>query len=157
MIRSFDSEATYRDAIAATIALAQRELCIFDADLLAMGLEDAGRIALLTNFVTADRGRRIRCIIHDPDPMQRFAPRWLDFLRRYGHAVEIRRTPERLRHLSDRWVLADGQHATIRFHVDHARGKQVTSDAAEIQSWWQRAEELWAEAEPCSPADVTGL
>lgn len=157
MIQSFDSETAYREAIAATIALAQRELFIFDQDLLAMGLEQPGSIALLTGFVAADRHRRIRCIVHDPDPMQRFAPRWLDLLRRYGHAIDIRRTPERLRHLSDRWLLADAQHATLRFHADHARGKWISDDSEEVRPWWQRGEELWAESDPCSPADVTGL
>lgn len=157
MIEPFASEAGYRDALAATITLAQRELVCFDQDLLTMGLGDLGSVALLTGFASGDRKRRIRFVVHDPEPMAARAPRLIDLLRRYGHVIEVRRTPEHLRHLAERWLLADGNSGVIRYHADHPRGKFLADEAAEIQGWWQRAEDLWAEAEACSPASVTGL
>jgi hypothetical protein len=157
LIQSFDSEPSYRGAIGATLALAQREIRVFDSDLTAMAFEDAKRIELLTAFLAADRHRSLKLIVHDDGPIQRFAPRLLALLRRFSHAIEVRKTPERLRHLTDRWVLADAAHGTVRFHCDHPRGKQIWNDKTEIGPWWQRAEELWMESEPCSPASVTGL
>ena len=153
----FDSELSYRGAIGATLALAQREIRVFDRDLLSMGFEDGKRIDLMTAFLSAGRFRSIRFVVHDDGPIQRLAPRLLAFLSRFNHAVEVRRTPEHLRHLTDCWVLADGAHGTVRFHRDHPRGKQIWNDKSQIGPWWQRAEELWMESEPCSPASVTGL
>jgi hypothetical protein len=155
--QSFDTESSYRGAVGATLALAQREIRVFDRDLLALGFEESKRIDLMTVFLIANRSRRIHFVVHDDDPIQRLAPRLLAFLSRFGHAIEVRRTPEHLRHLSDCWVLADGAHGTIRFHRDHPRGKQIWNDKGQIGPWWQRAEDLWLESEPCSPASVTGL
>ena len=56
-------------------------------------------------------------------------PRLIALMRDYGTPVEVRATPEHLRHLADRWVLADGRSGTIRFHADHARGKCIADDA----------------------------
>lgn len=157
MIEAFASEAGYRSALAATITLARRELFCFDQDLLTMGLGDKDNVVLLTDFASGDRKRRIRFVVHDPGPMAARAPRLIDLLRHYGHIIEVRRTPEHLRHLAERWLLADEHSGVIRFHADHPRGKFLTDEAAEIQGWWLRAEDLWAEAEACSPASVTGL
>ena len=157
MIEAFASESGYRDALAAVIALAQREIVCFDQDLLAMGLADIRMVALLNDFAQGSRQRRVRFVVHDAEPMAARAPRLIELLRRYSHAIEVRRTPDHLRHLAERWLLADGGSGAIRFHADHARGKVVADEPAEVQGWWQRAEDLWAESEVCSPASVTGL
>jgi hypothetical protein len=157
LIQPFDSELAYRNAIGMTLAVARTEIRIFDRDLVAMGLENPERIKLLTVFLSADRHRRMRIVVHNDDPMQRLAPRLIRLLRVFGHAVEVRRTPEHLRRLTDCWVLADAAHATLRFHSDQPRGKQIWNSEREVTPWWQRADELWAESEPCSPATVTGL
>ena len=157
LIQPFDSESAYRNAIAMTLALARHEIRVFDQDLVAMGLEDSERIDLLRRFLSADRHRRLRIVVHDDAPLQRYAPRSISLLRLFAHAIEVRRTPDHLRQLSDCWVLADAAHGTIRFHFDRPRGKQIWNSEHEIRPWWQRADDLWAESVPCSPASVTGL
>lgn len=157
LIQPFGSESAYRNAIAMTLAVARNEIRIFDRDLVAMGLEDATRIELVTGFLSADSHRRMRIVVHDDTPLQRYAPRSISLLRLFAHAIEVRRTPEHLRRLADCWVLADAAHGTIRFHTDQPRGKQVWNDEREVKPWWQRAGDLWEESEPCSPASITGL
>jgi hypothetical protein len=153
----FDSEAGYRAAIALTLAGAQRELRIFDRDLTLMGLEERAQIDVLSRFLAAGRDRQLRVVVHDPAPLQVRLPRLLALLRDYAQQVDVRVTPEHLRHLADGWLLADGSAGTIRFHVDHARGKVVAALPAEIKPWWQRADDLAAESGASAPWAVAGL
>jgi hypothetical protein len=154
---TFDSEAGYRAAIALTLAGAQRELRIFDRDLTQTGLEERAQIDLLSHFLGMGRDRQLRVIVHDLAPLQSRLPRLLALLRDYAQQVEVRVTPEHLRHLADCWVLADGNSGAIRFHTDHARGKVVSAIPTEIKPWWQRAEDLDPESERCVPWAVAGL
>lgn len=153
----FDSEAGYRAALALTLAGAQRELRIFDRDLTAMGLDERAQVALLDRFLAAGRDRQLRVVVHDLAPLQARLPRLLALLRDYAQQVEVRLAPEHLRHLADCWLLADGGSGTIRFHTDHARGKVIVALPVEIKPWWQRADDLAAESEPCIPWAVAGL
>jgi hypothetical protein len=157
LVCPFDSETTYRAAIDTTLAAARQEIRIFDRDLVQMGLGDRGRVALLTEFLAAGRDRRLRIVMHDIGPLEQRLPRLVDLIRRYGHLIETRRTPDHLRHLADRWLLADGAHGTIRFHADHARGKLVTNMPTEVEPWWRRFDDLWQESEACFPGATTGL
>jgi hypothetical protein len=153
----FDSEAGYRAAIALTLAGAQRELRIFDRDLTSMGLEERAQVEMLGRFLAAGRDCRLSVIVHDVAPLQSRLPRLLTLMRDYAQQVEVRATPEHLRNLADCWVLADGDSGVIRFHADHARGKLVAALPAEIKPWWQRADDLGAEAGICIPWAVAGL
>lgn len=153
----FDSEAGYRAAIALTLAGAQRELRIFARDLMDMGLEERAQIELLDRFLAAGRDRLLRVVVHDPAPLQARLPRLLKLMRDYAQQMDVRVTPEHLRHLADCWLLADGSSGTIRFHADHARGKVVAALPMEIKPWWQRAEDLAAESGTCTPWAVAGL
>jgi hypothetical protein len=152
MIEPFDSEAGYRAAIDATIQAACLELRLFDGDLERLALDEASRNALLLAFLADDQSRRLRMIVHDPTPLRTRHPRLLNLIRLHGHQIEIRQTPDHLRHLADRFVLADASHGVIRFHAEHARGKQVSADTREIHPYWQRFDDLWLESQVCTPS-----
>lgn len=157
MIEPFDSEADYRAAIDATIRSASQELRIFDADLARMMLDDAARHALLVAFLTTARTRRLHIVLHDPDPIRTRHPRLLNLIRSHGQQIEIRQTPDHLRHLADCFVLADRLSGAIRFHADHARGKRVSDDNVEIHPLWKRFDDLWEVSAPCTLASTAGL
>lgn len=156
-IELFDSEAGYRAAIDRTLSAARREIRIFDRDLARMGLDDSSHVAALGSFLAASRNSRIRIVLHDTDVLERRMPRLVALMRDHAHAVAVRRTPEHLRHLTDCWLLADGEHAAVRFHADQPRGKCIAGSEAETHPWWRRFDDLWEESEPCSPGAVTGL
>ena len=157
MIESFDSEAGYRAAIDETIRSASHELRIFDGDLSRMLLDDAARHALLVAFLAAAITRRLHIVLHDPDPIRTRHPRLLNLIRSHGHQIEIRQSPDHLRHLADCFVLADRLGGAIRFHADHARGKRVSDDSVEIHPMWTRFDDLWEVSAPCSLASTAGL
>lgn len=157
IVEPFDSEAGYRAAIALTLASALREIRIFDRDLTNMALDVRAQVELLERFLASGPDRRLRVVLHDPQPLQSRMPRLLSLMRDHAHQVEVRVTPGHLQSLPDCWVIADQGSGTIRFHADHARGKQIMGAPAEMKPWWQRAEDLWAESESCVPWATTGL
>lgn len=156
-IYTIDSETSYLEAIDATLAVARREIRVFDGDLTRMALGTRSRTELLKEFLAGAPDRRLLIVVHDIAPLEREMPRIIDLIKVYGHMIETRITPEHLRHLTDCWVLADQAHGTIRFHADHARGKWVAGMPAEVAPWWRRADDLWLEAQPCFPGATTGL
>lgn len=157
MIEPFDSEAGYRAAIDATIQTACHELRIFDGDLSRLMLDDASRHALLVAFLAAANTRRLHIVLHDPERIRTQHPRLLNLIRSHGHQIEIRQSPDHLRHLADCFVLADKLGGAIRFHADHARGKRVSDDSVEIHPLWKRFDDLWEVSAPCTPASTAGL
>jgi hypothetical protein len=78
-------------------------------------------------------------------------------LKRYGHCLSVRQTPEPLRGLSDSFVLSDGINGAICPHVDHFRGTLLIMQPAMVQGWQQRFEDLWRESIPGAPATHLGL
>lgn len=156
-IELFDSETGFRSAIDRTLNLADREIRIFDRNLSRLKIQDSSHVAALSAFLSGNRNRRLRIVLHDVTVMERDMPRLLALLRDHAHAIAVRRTPDHLRHLADSWLLADGRHGTLRFHEDHPRGKRIVASETEIRPWWQRFDALWEASEPCSPGAVTGL
>lgn len=157
MIEPFASEAGYRDAIDETIRSATLELQIFDGDLSRMMLDDIGRHSLLRQFLSPATTRRLSMVLHDPDRLRTHNPRLLALIRSHGHQIEIRQSPDHLRHLADCFVLADKLGGAIRFHADQARGKLVSGDSVEIHPLWKRFDDLWEVSTPCTPASTAGL
>ena len=151
------SEAGYRQACDAILGRAQHEILIFDRNLAALRLEEKARLETLVNFLQMDGLRRIRVVLHDPDPVARHAPRLMQLIARYPHVIEVRQSPDNLRHLADTHVLADESHGVRRFHVDQPRSALIVDDPAYIHPWRQRFEELWELSYPCLRINPTGL
>jgi hypothetical protein len=151
------SEAEYRQACDTILGRADYEILIFDRDLAALRLEEKARLEALANFIQMDGLRRIRVVLHDPDPVARNLPRLMQFIARFSHAVEVRQSPDNLRHLADTHVLADEGHGVRRFHVDQPRSALILDDPAYINPWRQRFEELWELSQPCLQLSTTGL
>lgn len=151
------SEAEYRQACDTVLGRAGRELLIFDRDLLKLQLDDNTRLHLLSNFLASDRLRRIRIVLHDPDPLHRQAPRLMQVITRFAHMIEVRQSPDNLRHLADTHLLADDAHGVRRFHIEQPRSALVIDDPAYIHPWRQRFEELWNLSQPCLQINTTGL
>lgn len=151
------SEVAYRQACDTILSLAEREILIFDRDLAALRLEERARLETLAGFLRGNSLRRIRMVLHDPGPLERNAPRLMQIIVRYSHAMEVRQSPDNLRQLADTHLLADGRYAVRRFHVDQPRSALIVDDQAYIQPWHQRFEELWDLSQPCLRFNTTGL
>jgi hypothetical protein len=153
----FDTYEAYRQAVATVVAQAQRELAIFDPDLKETGLESRAGAEHLVRLLATSRGRQLRIVLHDPGHLERHCPRLITILRDYGHVASLRRTPGNLRNLTDCFVVADGRHAVIRFHADHARGKLLIAQDDEVGIWQRRFAELWELATATSCITTLGL
>jgi len=151
------SEAEYRRACDTVLGRAERELLIFDRDLRSLQLEHGTRLQLLSEFLAADRLRRIRIVLHDPGPLHRQTPRLMQLIARFSHLIDVRQSPDNLRHLADSHLLADDTHGVRRFHIEQPRSALVADDPAYIHPWWQRFEELWELSHPCLQVNTTGL
>jgi hypothetical protein len=151
------SEGEYRDACDAILRKAEHELLIFDRDLAALRLEEKVRIDALTRYLQVVPLRRIRMVLHDPGLMERDAPRLMQLVARFSHVVDVRQSPDNLRHLADTHILADESHGVRRFHVDQPRSALVLDDPAYIHPWRQRFEELWELSHSCLRITTSGL
>lgn len=155
-ITPFDSETGFRQAIGTVIAQARQELRVFDRDIQRLQLEQKASIAALEAFLSASRDNRLHIVLHDTSHLERYCPRLHALQLNHLQAMEIRQSPDELRHLAEVYVLADRCHGALRHHGDHPRGKLILDSADEIHPWWQRFDELWAHASPWS-ASRTGL
>ena len=153
----FDTYEAYRQAVAMVVALAQRELLIFDPDLKETGLESHAGAESLSPLLAVSRGLQLRIVLHDSDHLERHCPRLIKLLQNYGHVASLRRSPENLRNLTDCFVVADGRHAVIRFHADHARGKLLIAQDQQVGNWQRRFGELWEMATVTSCITTLGL
>jgi len=150
-------EAAYRQACDVILRRAESEILIFDRDLAALRVEEKTRIAALTSFLMTAGPRRIRIVLHDPEPAVRNAPNLMRLIARFSHLIDVRQSAENLRHLRDTHLLADESHGVRRFHVDQPRSALILDDPDYIQPWRQRFEELWELSLPCSSISTTGL
>jgi len=151
------SEAAYREACDTVLTLAERQILIFDRDLAKLRLDQKNCVDVLAGFLGADSLRRIRMVLHDPGPLERNMPRLMQLFARFSHSVEVRQSPDDMRHLADTHLLADEKHGVRRFHVDQPRSALIVDDPAYIQPWQQRFEELWELSQPCLRFNTTGL
>ena len=151
------SEGEYLQACDTVLARAEREILIFDRDLAALRLEDKARLEALAGFLQKDALRRIRLVVHDPVPLERNMPRLTQLIVRFLHAIDVRQSPDNLRHLADAHLLADEDHGVRRFHFDQPRSALILDDRAYIHPWRQRFEELWGLSHPCLRINTTGL
>lgn len=150
-------EAEYRQACETVIGLAAEDILIFDRSLLAPRLEDKARADLLEAFLAEDGKRRLRIVLHDPEQLRVHAPRLMQLFGRFSHLVEVRQTPDNLRHLADTHILADTDHGVRRFQFDQPRSALILNDPPAISPWRQRFEDLWQQSTPCLSVNSTGL
>jgi len=155
--RSFDTEAGYASAIDAVLTAVHQSVCVFDSDLMRMGLEQPARCEVLGQILAARHDSRLRIVLHDHRPLERGGPRLLKLLQRHADSMEVRQTPKQLRHLADCFLLGDARHGVVRFHAQQSRGKCFLDDANAAQPWQQRFDELWEAATPCLAATRLGL
>lgn len=151
------SEAEYRQACDTILARTEREILIFDRDLAALQLEETPRLEALSRFIQMGSLCRIRVVVHDPELLARQSTRLMQLLVRFSHRVDLRQSPDNLRHLADTHMLADKEHGVRRFHVDQPRGALILDDPASVNPWRQRFEELWNLSHPCLRVNTTGL
>lgn len=140
----FEGEAEFQAAVDRLLAQAGRELRIFEPDGSALKLNSPARIARLEAFLRASRTRRIQFVVHETDHLTRACPRMMEFLKRFGHALQIHRTSEEIRGLQDAFMVLDAAHYLRRPLAIRARGAIGLHDETEALAMRARFFEIWA-------------
>jgi hypothetical protein len=155
--RQLDGMREFALAIDAVIALASRQLRIFDRNLSEGGYNTPDRFNRLKVFLLASRKNRIDMVVHSIDYLERQCPRMMILLRQFPYAVSIYRTGEEAKHVYDGFVIADDRHYVRRFHFDQPRGALGVDDESEAGLLVRRFEEIWGVSEPALTPTVLGL
>jgi len=150
-------EASYRAAIDSVIENSDREIAIFDRDLIAMRLDEPARLNRLKAFLERGADQRLRIVVHDPIPLTHKTPRLAQLFVRCKAWVEVRQSPETLRQLCDSHVIGDRNNGLRRFHANHPRSALIAGDADYLNPWLKRFNELWDLSEAQTLGITTGL
>lgn len=151
----FTTRAEFQQHLATCLSGAQHTLQMFDPDYSIWQLGSSATEAELRRFLHA--GGKLQLVAHDGRLMEREAPRFLRLLKDYGHLIELRRTSQQLRQLTDSFCIADQRDMVRRFHADHFRGEAVFNGPQDLQISLERFLTIWIESTPTLVANFTGL
>ena len=152
---TFTTKGGFVEQLTACLPRAEHTLRLFDPDFAIWDLGGSATDAMLRRFLKS--GGRLQLVAHDGRTIEWDAPRFLRLVKDYGHAIEVRRTNQSLRQLTDSFCIADERHIVRRFHSDHFRGEAVFDGPADINTCLERFLTIWDESGPGLFANSTGL
>lgn len=141
----FTSWGEYQSGVDRLLALAEREIRIYDQDMIGLELDSESRLGHLKRLLQSNRPDSIQVALRNFEPLKRDYPRLMQLLADYTHGMTVQQTPEHLGHLRDAMILVDGRHGLIRFDRDHPRSKLLIGETEELLPYQRRFEEIWAE------------
>jgi hypothetical protein len=151
--------ATLAEQIAALdqlIGLARSRIQLFDIDLSQGGWERRERIDSLASFLRM-RNARLEAIVHDTRWIEASAPRFVQLLRQFGHAVTLYRTGSEARAAMDPLVIVDRRHFLHRFHIDRPGAAIAVDMPQAAKPLCARFDEIWSTGESGLAGTVLGL
>lgn len=152
-----ETRRDYLEAFDQLLAIARRELRIFDPDLVQLGLDAPGRIERIEHFLRATRGNRLLIAVHDAAHLTRRSPRLGQLIAAFSADVTVRETTGEAARAQDCFVLADGEHVIRRPVAAHPRGVFLRDDAHEGALMRERFDQIWESSEPTAPPTTLGL
>lgn len=151
----FTTWSDYQAGVDRLLALATREIRIYDGSLGELKLDAAARSAALQRLLHGEERDCLQIALRDASRLPRECPRLMQLLGRYAHIMTVRQTPEQLGDLRDSLLLVDRRHGLIRFDRDQARCKLLIDEEEELRPYLQRFEEIWGT--DCTPISPTTL
>lgn len=155
--RALATLAESQQAIDDVIAVAEREIRLFDISLEGRGFNAPARIERLRAFLVAGRAHRLLVALHDTEALDRDAPRLLALVRQFPMSVEIHRTVGQARDAMDPFLLADDHSVWHRMHHERPRAIVAVHSPSDAIPLAQRFGEIWELSEPCALGRVLGL
>ena len=155
-----DTVADANMAIESVVALATRELRIFDATprtLRDRGFGAPARIDLLRTLLIGSRAHRLRIALHDTRAIEAELPRLMLLLTQFSGQLEIHRTVGQAAEVHDTMIVADDAHFWRKPHIDHARSVMTLHDAVDAKPFIERFEEIWETSEIAASGSTIGL
>ena len=154
LITHWEGHQSYLQKI---LLLATRNLRIFDGDLSKLELEKSENEFFLHRFLSSNRQNTLQIVLKDASLFQRKSPRLMKLLADYSENMKVYECPYHMSSLGDLMVLADANHALIRFDKDHVRSKAVIDNSQECGPYMHRFEEILKEGLTPISATTLGL
>jgi hypothetical protein len=155
--RLITTRREYLDGLDLIVAMARRELVLFDPDLVAIEINAPARIERLGGFLAANRDNRLRIAVHDADPLKRSCPRLLGLLAQHSAAMAIHQTEGEATRAQDCFMLADAEHFVRRGVAAQPRGAIGLHEPREGRQMHDRFEEIWQNSTLVVAATTLGL
>jgi len=154
--RRFETIGEYWSAFDTVLALARREVFLFDIAL-DSNFDRPHRSDLLRTLLAAHPDNRLRIVLHDAHSLARECPRLCRLMRQFSQSVSIGQTTQAARSAADPLIVVDSVHALRRFHHTQPRSSLITDDPAATRPLLYRLEQIQEASEPLPPAAVLGL
>lgn len=151
------SWTAYQTALDRLLAIATKQICIYDEDLTTLKLEATPRLAHLKRLFSSARPDTLRIAVRNGAPLRHQNPLLQNLLTTYGHLAAAQETPPQLAHLRDSMIIVDDKHALIRFDRDMPRSKLLIDEADELRPYLTKFREIWAEGGERIISSTTGL
>lgn len=147
----------YLDAADRLLAMAKRELRVFDPDLETLGFNAPGRIEILRRLLAANRNHRVRIALHDVEHVSRRCPRLVSLISTFPAGLIIHRTEGEATRAQDCFLIADQDNLVRRPAATQARGVLLLDDPSEGIAMQERFEQIWESSYPAVSAATLGL
>lgn len=155
--RIITTRAEYLEAFDGLIDQVERTLRVFDADAAGLGLNSPQRIERLQAFLRRHPNNKLLLVVHAPEHLERFAPRFRKLIALFALQIETRQTQGEATRAQDCFALADDKRLVRRGAQTHPRGAVIEFDLPEIQPTAQRFDDLWEPSVPCLAPTTLGL
>ena len=150
-------ERNYEAALDSVIALAEKELLIFDQDFEHGDYASSRRFERLFGFLSKDNVSKLTIILQSTNYFIQHCPRLFELLKNYGHKMVVYETNYSAKVAKDCFVIADKQHYVRRFHIEQARFKYALNDVEECANLGMRFDELLDETTEAVSTTKLGL
>jgi len=155
--RLLGTRSEYLSAFDELASRGRRELRVFDPDCVQLDLNAPARAELLRRFLLASRDNRLLIVVHDPEPLKRYAARLMILLAEFRVAIAIHQTEGEALRAQDCFVLADMEHFVRRPVATAARGVYAINELHEARLIRERFDEIWQYSFPAITATTLGL
>jgi hypothetical protein len=153
----FNHWSEHDDAVERVLGLAQHNLLVFDFDLSALKLNQPSRVQLIENLLAKNPKEKSVFVVQDASRLVSAQPRLVTLLHTFQHNFSVIECVESLRELPDSMLIADREHAVVRFSRQLPRCKLLENVAPEVQPYVRRMEQILAEGGHAVSTRATGL
>jgi hypothetical protein len=132
----------YQAAVERLLAMAGREILIYDEDIGGLRLDVPPNFPHLQRVLKDGGG--VHIALRNADRLRQRQPQLLTLLSLFSHRAAAQQTPEHINHLRDNMILVDGKHGLIRFDRDQPRSKLLIDEVDELRPYAMRFAEIWS-------------
>jgi len=158
--RIMNSKVDAIAAIVSVLAIAKTSIAIFDVSPITMREREYARpanIELMRQLLIGNPSRRIRIVLHETAGIEGEVPRLMSLLADFSTQLSIQRTIGDARNAQDVMLIADDIAIWRKPVATHPRSILNMHDAADIEPFVTRFEEIWELSERAVSFRSTGL